>query len=90
MIPLLEPVLLVTASLENLLTISSKDALPSNSSPKHIQHKVHRCSPQILYLNVHSSFVHNNPKSETTLKSQQENGYTHLWIHTGWKDRQHC
>ena len=31
----------------------------------------------IIYpTNVHSSFVHNNPKSETTPKSQQENGYT--------------
>lgn len=32
--------------------------------------------PQISYLNVHSSFIHNNPKPETTQKSQQENGYT--------------
>ena len=76
MIPLRVPVLLVTASLENLLTISSEDTRPSNSFPEHIQHKAHRCSPQILYLSVHSSFVHSNPKSETTPKSQQENGYT--------------
>lgn len=69
---------MVTASVEDILAISSEDTHPMTWQlhPRYIRQKVHRCSPQISYLNVHSSFIHNNPKPETTQKSQQENGYT--------------